>query len=61
MRDDKFDSLVAEMRAMELWDRGDRVPKNEMEARRLRRLEIFGEIDAILRRQIEVLCVVLRR
>ena len=61
MRDDKFDSLVAEMRAMELRDRGDKVPKNEMEARRLRRLKIFGEIDAILRRQIEVLCVVLRR
>jgi len=56
---DKLDALVAELRAIELWDRaGERLksaPEGEIEARRLRRLEIIREIDAMLQRQIEAL------
>ncbi len=59
MCDDKLDALLAELQAIELWDRtGEKLkpaPEGEIEARRLRRLEIIREIDAILGRQIEVL------
>lgn len=57
--DDKLDALLAELQAIELWDRaGERLkstPQGETEARRLRRLEIIREIDVMLERQIEAL------
>jgi hypothetical protein len=59
VRDDKLDALVAELQAIELWDRAREKLKpaseGEIEARRLRRLEIVREIEAILERQIEAL------
>ena len=59
MCDDKLDALVAELQAIELWDRaGEKLkpaPEGEIEARRLRRVEIIREIDTMLERQIEAL------
>jgi len=53
---DKLGSLVAEIEAMNLWDRGkEPVPDDEVEARRLRRLELIREIDALLELQIKAL------
>jgi hypothetical protein len=54
--DDKLDSLMAELRAIEFWDHmpENTVLINEMdriggvEARRIRRLEIIGEINVLL-------------
>lgn len=56
MPDDKLESLMAELRAIEFWDRMSEsaVPINEIdrtggfEARRIRRLEIIGEINILL-------------
>ena len=59
MCNDKLVALVAELRAIELWDRaGEKLkpaPEGEIEARRLRRLEIIHEIDAMLQLQLEAL------
>ena len=56
MSDDKLESLMAELRAIELWDRlaEGAVLMNEidraggLEARRRRRLEIIGKIGVLL-------------
>lgn len=61
MPDDKLESLMAELRAIELWDRLPEkgVLRDEidlaggLEARRMRRREIVDEIDALLKKQIE--------
>ena len=62
MRDDKLDALMAELRAMDLWDRlraeaalEDDLGRSGFEARQMRRLEIIGEINALLAKQIEIL------
>jgi hypothetical protein len=54
--DDKLERLMAELQAIELWDRiqGESIPRNEFGcagsvlARRIRRLEIIGEINVLL-------------
>jgi hypothetical protein len=59
--DDKLDALMAELRAIELWDRlrESSVLVNEFdraggsEARRMRRHEIVDEIDSLLKKEIE--------
>jgi hypothetical protein len=59
--DDKLDALMAELRAIELWDRlrESSVLVNEfdraggLEARRMRRREIVDEIDFLLKKEIE--------
>lgn len=61
MRDDKLDALIAELRAMDLWDRQraeaaleDDIGRSGFAARQMRRLEIIGEINALLAKQIEI-------
>ena len=55
VQDEMLDALVAELHAIELWDVGETsLPDGEIEARRIRRLEILGEI-ALSKRQIELL------
>jgi hypothetical protein len=55
MRDDKLSALVSELQAIELWDATEKPAHDgELEARRLRRLEIIREIDALAGKQIEV-------
>jgi hypothetical protein len=59
--DDKLEALMAELRAIELWDRLRESPVlvNEfdraggLEARRIRRREIVGEIDSLVKMEIE--------
>jgi hypothetical protein len=62
VRDDKLDALIAELRAMDLWDRPraeapqeDDIDRSGFEARQMRRLEIIGEINALLAKEIEIL------
>ena len=46
---DKLAILVAELRAIEIWDRRETPSLDTaIEARRLRRVEILGEIGALL-------------
>jgi hypothetical protein len=61
VRDDKLDALIAELRAMDLWDRlraeaarEDDIDRSGFAARRMRRLEIIGEINTLLAKQIEI-------
>lgn len=61
MKDDKLDALMAELRAIELWDRLPEgvVPTSEiyragcLEARRMRRHEINAEIEALQKKRNE--------
>jgi hypothetical protein len=62
VRDDKLDALIAELRAMDLWDRQrakafleDDIDRAGFAARQMRRLEIIGEIDTLLAKQVEIL------
>jgi hypothetical protein len=59
--DNKLESLMAELRAIDLWDRPrEKVAQSYdidraggLEARQMRRREIIDEIDARLKEQIE--------
>ena len=61
MPDNKLDALMAELRAIDLWDRlrenavqSDDIDRaGGLDARRMRRREIIDEIDALLKKQIE--------
>lgn len=63
MPDDKLEMLMAELRAIELWDQldGGAVPMNELDriggfqARRMRRLEIIDEIGTLPTKESEIL------
>jgi hypothetical protein len=48
VQDDKLSALVSELQAIELWDATEKPARDgELEARRLRRLEIIREMDAL--------------
>ena len=59
MKDDKLDALMAELRAIELWDRLAEGVVHEIdgsgcqEARRMRRHEIIAEIEALQKKRNE--------
>src|SRR5689334_888589 len=62
MPDHGLSRLVAEMRAMDWWDQAEGpVSAGENEARRLRRLKILGQIDVMVRQQIEILRAIEQR
>ncbi len=48
--DNKLDALLAELQAIEFWDAGEApAHEGEIEARRIRRLEILSEINLLKR------------
>jgi hypothetical protein len=48
--DNKLDALLAELQAIEFWDAGQTpAHEGEIEARRIRRLEILSEINLLKR------------
>jgi len=50
MSDEKLDALLAELQAIEFWDAGETpAHEGEIEARRIRRLEILSEINLLKR------------